>query len=39
MIVIKTEQSPEQLVGELMAHHWRDFVRWRRDGFSLLDKW
>jgi len=36
MIVIKTERPPEQLVGDLINRHWREFVRMRRDGLPFL---
>src|ERR1035437_6474196 len=36
MIVIKTERPPEQLVGDLINRHWRNFVRMRRDGLPFL---
>jgi hypothetical protein len=32
MLIIRTEPSPERLAAELIATHWRDFVRWRREG-------
>ena len=36
MIVIKTDRPAEELVGELIERHWREFVRLRRDGLPIL---
>jgi len=36
MTVIRTDQPPESLVGDLINRRWRDFVRMRRDGLPFL---
>jgi thymidylate kinase len=36
MTVVRTDQPPEKLVGDLINRRWRDFVRMRRDGLPFL---